>query len=91
MKKVKTQFVFPEDLLKALDSVVGARKRSLFVVEATRERLNKIRFEMALEEAIGSWTDENHPELKTDEDVRKYIRDLRIGAARRLEKLKNDE
>lgn len=88
MKKVKTQFVFPQDLLKTLDGVVGARKRSQFVVEATKEKLNRIRFEKALKEAIGSWTDENHPELKTDEDVKRYIRNLRIGATRRLEKVK---
>jgi hypothetical protein len=34
------------------------------VIEAARKELRRIQFLEALQEAAGSWKDENHPELK---------------------------
>ena len=31
----------------------------------------------AIERSSGAWSDENHPELKTDEDIDRYVRQLR--------------
>lgn len=33
----------------------------------------------ALEEAAGSWTAENHPELLTEEDIDNWLRELRAS------------
>jgi Arc/MetJ-type ribon-helix-helix transcriptional regulator len=80
----KTQVVFPEDLLEEVDRVVGSRKRSEFVVEATREKLHRLRFAKALRRAAGSWSDENHPDLKTQADINRYLRKVRASTNRRL-------
>lgn len=74
---VKTQVVFPQDVLEELDRIVTPRKRSEFIVEATLARVRKERFLKALDRAYGAWTDENHPDLKTKEDVVAYVRRIR--------------
>ena len=85
-QKVKTNFLFPEDLLMAIDKLVGARKRTKFIVEATEEKLGKLRFSMALDKAAGAWKDENHPDLKTQGDINQYLREIRESTNQRLKK-----
>lgn len=41
-EKVKTHVVFPANLLKAIDKTVGGRKRSKFIVEAAKEKLEEL-------------------------------------------------
>jgi len=38
-EKVKTHVMFPAELLQAIDKTVGGRKRSKFIVEAAKEKL----------------------------------------------------
>lgn len=80
----KTQVVFPEDLLEEVDRVAGSRKRSAFVVEATREKLDRLRFARALRKATGSWSDESHPNLRTQTDINRFLRKVRASTRRRL-------
>ncbi len=80
----KTQVVFPEDVLEEVDRVVGSRKRSEFVVEATREKLERLRFAKALRRAAGSWSDESHPHLQTQADINRYLRKVRASTQKRL-------
>lgn len=87
MKKIKTQVVFPEDILKSLDQVVPNKKRSEFIVAATRKELEKIRFDQVLKKAAGAWSDENHPDLNTQEDINQYLRIVRLSTNRRIAKL----
>ncbi len=75
--KVKTQVVFPSEVLQQLDDLVAPRKRSEFIVEATLERLKREGFKRAWDRAAGAWTDENHPDLKTPEDINAYVRRIR--------------
>jgi len=74
--KNKAHLIFPEDLLQAIDKLVGKRGRSKFVVEATRKELKRIQFLEALREAAGSWKDEDHPELK-ERGTYQWVRDQR--------------
>lgn len=77
--KSKAYLIFPEDLLHAIDKLVGKRGRSKFVVEATRKELKRIQFLQALREATGSWKDEEHPELK-ERGTYQWVRDQRESA-----------
>jgi len=86
-KSDKTHLVFPRELLEAIDKFISKRKRSQFVVEATKEKLAREKFKRALEKAAGCWKDENHPELKTKKDINKYIRNLRKSWRRRLSRI----
>lgn len=86
MTKVKTQIIFPEDTLKKLDRVVKKRGRSNFVVEAVEERLKGIKLQNALKVAAGLWKDRE--DMKTDKDIKKYLKSLRGSDAAREKRLR---
>jgi len=81
--KTKAHLVLPRDLLEEVDQIAGKRKRSLFIAEATREKLQKERFLKTLEETQGAWNDKNHPELKTARDMEQFVGDKRQGCRKR--------
>ena len=85
--KTKAHLVFPEEVLNAVDEVAGKRKRSLFIVEATQEKLERERFSKALEETKGVWTSNRHPELKTKRDLELYLREKRRSYEKRVKRL----
>jgi hypothetical protein len=70
---------FPVDLLDLLDSVVPSRERNHFIVQATERSLHSERLRVVLAELRSKpgWSDEDHPDLKTAEDVDRYIRRMR--------------
>jgi len=86
IEKVKTHLMFPSDLLKAIDKTVGSRKRSRFIVEAAREKLEELKFQQALEAAAGCWKDESHPDLKIQEDIRSYLKKAREITEKRMKR-----
>ncbi|HXZ39053.1 MAG TPA: hypothetical protein VEL68_23695 [Thermodesulfobacteriota bacterium] len=75
--KAKAHLVLPLDILEEVDRIAGKRKRSLFIAAATREKLERERFLKTLEETKGSWSDKNHPELRTIRDMEHYVREKR--------------
>ncbi len=81
--KSKAHLVIPAEILDEVDKIAGKRKRSLFIAEATREKLEKERFIKILEETHGAWTDRNHPELRTNKDMERYVRDKRQSHRKR--------
>ncbi len=85
MITVKTQIVFPAALLEELDRAVKKRERSDFVVQAVEEKLQRRRLEQSLPGAIGIW--KNRKDIKTDGQVRKYLRQLRGADTRRSRRL----
>jgi len=68
---------FPEPVLELLEKVVPTRERNSFIVRATEEALRRERLLKALQASAGAWTDEDHPDLMTVEDVDRYVRRLR--------------
>ena len=54
-----------------------ARQRSRFILEAIEERLALEEQITALAETAGAWSDQNHPEMRTDEDIDHWLDDLR--------------
>jgi hypothetical protein len=86
MEKVKTQIVFPAGLLKRLDQVVKKKERSLFVVEAVEEKLKGLNLQNALKSVAGLWKDRE--DLKTDTDVKKYLKNLRESDTSREKRLR---
>lgn len=83
-EKVKAHLVLPKKLLLEMDRFVSPRGRSQFVADATREKLERLRLAKAIENAAGTWKDEDYPEFRTKADVRRYVRRLRFQASRRL-------
>jgi hypothetical protein len=88
--KSKAHLVIPEEILAEVDRIAGKRRRSLFIAEATREKLERERFLKVLEETKGAWTDKNHPDLKTDMDVEQYVRGKRQSYRSRIKRIINE-
>jgi hypothetical protein len=70
---------FPISLLEELRRYVPRRERNKFIVEATEKELKRVRLLKILEDLRRepAWSDEDHPDLMTVEDVNRYIRRLR--------------
>ena len=73
----KITVMLPEALLARLREHVPARQRSRFILEAIEERLALEEQIAALAETAGAWSDQNHPEMRTDEDIDHWLDDLR--------------
>jgi len=85
--KTKAHLVFPREILREVDEIAGKRRRSLFIVEATQEKLERERFLKALEETKGVWTASRHPELKTKGDLERFVREKRRSYRKRVQRM----
>ena len=88
--KTKAHLVLPRDILEEVDQIAGKRKRSAFIAEATREKLQRERFLKTLEETRGAWSDKNHPGLKTVRDMEQFVSDKRKSYRKRLKRITNE-
>lgn len=74
---MRTHLLLPDDLVEGVDELVGKRKRSRFIAEATRERLRREKLLRVLHETAGSLDLSRHPEWETPEKVAEWVRALR--------------
>jgi hypothetical protein len=82
--KTKAHLVIPREILEEVDNLAGKRKRSLFIVQATKEKIERERFLKTLGETTGAWSDKNHPELTTAGHAEQYVRGKRQSYRKRL-------
>ncbi len=75
----KITVTFPKRLLSKLDAAVPPRERSLFIAQAVRERLATLEQAQVVDEAAGAWQDEAYPELRDDENIDGWLKQLRQG------------
>ena len=73
MEKVRTTVVLPATTAAKLRDRVPPRKRSEFVAEAIERHLMQFVFEEERARTFGIWRDEDYPDLRTHEDLRRYI------------------
>ena len=76
-KLERISIYFPKPLLDDLRKLVPARKRTALIVELTEKEVERLKLLAALEESFGAWSDEDHPELATNEDIDRYVHDFR--------------
>jgi hypothetical protein len=67
----------PNDVLNMLDQYVSPRQRSSFIVEAIKEHFERLTDLDVFEQTAGSWKEEDHPDLRTPEDIDRYIAEIR--------------
>ncbi len=82
----KAHLVIPRDVLEEVDRIAGRRRRSSFIAQATREKLEREKFLRVLEDTGGAWSDSHHPELASDRDIDRYVREKRQSYRRRSRK-----
>ena len=63
MKSKRAHILLPYDLVKEIDSIVGPRGRSVFLVETAREAVRRRKLLRFLESDTPAWKDAAHPEL----------------------------
>jgi hypothetical protein len=80
----RAHIVIPEELAAEIDSFVGKRGRSQFLAQAAERELQRLRMTRALDQASGSWKDDNHPELQ--KGALNWINALRTTEARAFAK-----
>ena len=87
---VRTHVVLPRELVEELDELVGPRHRSDFIAEATKEKLAHLKLVRAAEKFAGSLADVDIPGWETSESAAEWVRELRRGADKRLERIHKD-
>src|SRR6266568_5614953 len=87
MKPIRTRrahVVLPEDLVREIDSIVGSRGRSNFLVETAREAIRRRKLIQFLDNERPAWKDVDHPELSRGSAV--WVRKVRRDSEKRLRK-----
>jgi hypothetical protein len=59
----RTHIVLPQELIEEIDSLVGPRRRSAFLVETARAELRRRRLLTFLRDDQPAWNEKDHPEL----------------------------
>ena len=65
----RAHVLLPEDLLQEIDSLVGPRGRSSFLVETARNEVRRQKLLQFLESKAPAWKDKDHPELADGTEV----------------------
>ena len=89
MKTKRAHVLLPMDLVREIDTIVGPRGRSAFLVETAREAIRRKRMLQFLDSGEPVWKEADHPELKQGSAA--WVRKLRRENESRLRKKPNPE
>ena len=81
---MRTHVRLPAELVREVDEMVGARRRSRFVEEAIRNQLKREKLAAALRDTAGSLRGD-YPEWKSPEQVSAWVAERREEDEGRLE------
>ena len=84
MVQKRTHVFLPEGLLTDIDQLFGKGNRSAFLTGIVERELRRLKLLRAVDEAVGCWKDEDHPELKDGSAA--WVKQLRTGGEARLRK-----
>lgn len=77
----RAHVVMSDDLLNAIDEVVGKRGRSRFLEEAAREKLERVELAEALRATAGILKEADYPHWRDAETTAEWVRRVRRGEA----------
>ena len=75
----RAHVILPEELIEAIDSLVGARGRSAFLVEVAQAEVKRRRLLEFLRSPKPAWSDEDHPEL-VEKGTADWVKEMRQQA-----------
>ena len=78
METTRTTVVLPTELLKAVDRIAGARRRSQFVTEAVKEKVARRLRSEALARAAGSINLADYPHWSSSEKISDWFHELAV-------------
>ena len=79
---MRTHIVLPDEVVEAVDELVGKRRRSAFIAEAVRERVRREGLLRVLKESAGILKEEDYPHWATPAKVARWVRDMRRQSER---------
>ena len=82
MKAKRAHILLPQDLVREIDSIVGPRGRSAFLVETAREAVRRRKLLRFLESDTPAWKEGDHPELA--DGAANFVRGIRQESDRKL-------
>jgi hypothetical protein len=85
MRNPQTLVPIPPKLVAQIDKIAGHGHRTEFIVEVLEREIRRREQLAAIEEATGSWKDEDHPELGNGSDA--WVRQMRQESEARTERL----
>ena len=83
---MRVHVVLDDELVDEVDALAGRRRRSAFIEDAIREKLQRERQRRALENYIMSSERPDNPNWRTPEDTSRWVREMRELDNRRLER-----
>jgi hypothetical protein len=82
MGSQRAHIVLPQELIEEIDSVVGPRGRSAFLVETARAELRRRRLLAFLRDAQPAWKESDHPELSAGSGA--WVKRIRSESEKRI-------
>jgi len=79
----RAHIVLPDELIEEIDSVVGPRGRSAFLVETARAELRRRQLLSFLRSDEPAWKEEDHPELASGSSA--WVKSLREESDQRIQ------
>jgi hypothetical protein len=74
MKGGETHVILDDEVIEAIDELVGQRGRSRFLEDAAREKLGRLELERALASTSGILKDKDYPEFADQPSINDWVR-----------------
>lgn len=71
---MRAHVILAEEVVASVDKLVGKRRRSRFIEDAVKEKLERERLGKALKATAGILRDDAYPEWSTSEKVSEWVR-----------------
>jgi hypothetical protein len=85
----RAHIVLPQELIEEIDSVVGPRGRSAFLVETARAELRRRKLLSFLGDDQPAWYDKDHPEMASGSDA--WVRRVRSENDKRTQRIRQNK
>ncbi len=70
----RTHVILDDEVMEAIDKVVGQRGRSRFLEEAAREKLERMELEQVLRDGAGSLKEKDYPHWRDQASINEWVR-----------------
>lgn len=70
----RTHVVLGDEVIQAIDQLVGQRGRSRFLEEAAREKLDRLALDKALTSTAGVVQETDYPEFRDQSSINRWVR-----------------
>ena len=70
----RTHVILDDEVLDAIDKVVGQRGRSRFLEEAAREKLDRMELEQVIRDGVGSLKEKDYPQWQEQASINEWVR-----------------